>query len=201
MESAGLYFYFLGWIGWIIITFLFSKSAIRTFLSILLLSLLAGSATHVNIFGFSVNVAFIILVLTAIILLSKTLKQRYVLHYFSICTLSLAYVCFVIFEIYDPVWIFIDRTWMLSFILLYITLLLFKTKWERFVFMLTGVLQGEILNSFVLNSIFSYSVIGSFDFLAVLFLTSAGLGAWVVFENITVYLDSIIQKRVRERQG
>lgn len=201
METEGLYFYFLGWIGWIIITFLFSKSAIRTFLSILLLSLLAGSATHVSIYGFSVNVAFIILVLTAIILLSKTLKQRYVLHYFSICTLSLAYVCFVIFEIYDPVWIFIDRTWMLSFILLYITLLLFKTKWERFVFMLTGVLQGEILNSFVLNSIFSYSVIGSFDFLAVLFLTSAGLGAWVVFENITVYLDSIIQKRVRERQG
>lgn len=201
METEGLYFYFLGWIGWIIITFLFSKSAIRTFLSILLLSLLAGSATHVSIYGFSVNVAFIILVLTAIILLSKTLKQRYVLHYFSICTLSLAYVCFVIFEIYDPVWIFIDRTWMLSFILLYITLLLFKTKWERFVFMLTGVLQGEILNSFVLNSIFSYSVIGSFDFLAVLFLTSAGLGTWVVFENITVYLDSIIQKRVRERQG
>ncbi|MCM3617387.1 hypothetical protein M3936_07340 [Sutcliffiella horikoshii] len=201
METEGLYFYFLGWIGWIIITFLFSKSAIRTFLSILLLSLLAGSTTHVSIYGFSVNVAFIILVLTAIILLSKTLKQRYVLHYFSICTLSLAYVCFVIFEIYDPVWIFIDRTWMLSFILLYITLLLFKTKWERFVFMLTGVLQGEILNSFVLNSIFSYSVIGSFEFLAVLFLTSAGLGTWVVFENITVYLDSIIQKRVRERQG
>ncbi|WP_339146514.1 MULTISPECIES: hypothetical protein [unclassified Sutcliffiella] len=201
METAGLYFYFLGWIGWIIITFFFPKSTVRTFLSLLLLLVMAGSTTYLNIFDFRVSVAFIILIFTAFILLTKTMKQKYFLHYFSICTLSLAYVCFVIFEIYDPVWIIIDRTWMLSFILLYLSLLLFKTKWERFVFMLTGVLQGEILNSIVLKSIFSYSVIGSFEFLAVLFLTSAGLGTWMMFETVTVYLDSVIQKRVRERQG
>ncbi len=201
METAGLYFYFLGWIGWIIITFFFPKSSVRTFLSILLLLVMAGSATYMNLFGFNVNIAFIFLVFTAIILLAKTMKQKYFLHYFSICTLSLAYVCFVIFEIYDPVWIILDRMWMLSFILLYLSLLLFKTKWERFVFMLTGVLQGEILNSMVLNSVFSYSVIGSYEFLAVLFLTSAGLGTWMIFETVTIYLDSVIQKRVRERQG
>ncbi|WP_053073702.1 hypothetical protein [Bacillus sp. LL01] len=201
METAGLYFYFLGWIGWIIITFLFPKSSVRTFLSLLLLLVIAGSATYIDIYGYKVNIAFLFLMITAIILLTKTLKQKYFLHYFSICTLSLAYVCFVIFEIYDPVWILIDRTFMLSFILLYLSLLLFKGKLERFVFMLTGVLQGEILNSFVLNSIFSYSVIGSYDFLAVLFLSSAGLATWMVFETVTVYLDSVIQKRVRERQG
>lgn len=201
METEGLYFYFLGWTGWIIVTFLFPKSSLRTFLSILLLLVMACSATHIDIYGFSVSLAFVILIFTAIFLLTNTMKQKYFLNYFSICTMSLAYVCFVIFEIYDPVWIIIDRTWMLSFILLYLALLLFKTKWERFAFMLTGILQGEILNSFVLNSIFSYSVIGSFDFLAVLFLTSAGLGTWMIFETVTVYLDSVIQKRVRERQG
>jgi hypothetical protein len=32
-------------------------------------------------------------------------------------------------------------------------------------------------------------------------MSMAGLSMWVVFESITVYLDSIIQKRVKEKQG
>ncbi|WP_226679731.1 YphA family membrane protein [Sutcliffiella horikoshii] len=201
MEITGQYFYFISWMGWIIITFFFPKSATRTFLSILLLLVIAGSGTTVQIFGFTITASFLVLAITALIMLVNSLKQKYMLHYFSICTVALAYVCFIIFEIYDPVWIFLDRTWLLSVIILYLSLLLFKTKRERFVFMLTGVLLGEILRSIVTDRIFSYSNIGSFEFLAVLALSSAGMATWMMFETLTIQLDSLIQKRVRERQG
>ncbi|KPB06683.1 YphA family membrane protein [Bacillus sp. CHD6a] len=201
MELAGQYFYFICWIGWIIITFFFPKSEVRTFMSILILVVIAGSTTTVQIFGFTVTASFLVLAGIALILLVKSLKQKYILHYLSICTIALAYVCFILFEIYDPVWIFFDRTWLLSFIILYLSLLLFKTKRERFVFMLTGVLFGEILRSIVMDRIFSYSALGTFEFLAVLALSSAGMATWIMFETLTIHLDSIIQKRVRERQG
>nr|WP_010194115.1 hypothetical protein [Bacillus sp. m3-13] len=68
-------------------------------------------------------------------------------------------------------------------------------------FMLTGVLLGEVLRSIVTDRIFSYSDIGSFEFMAVLALSSAGMGTWMMFETLTIHLDSLIQKRVRERQG
>ncbi|TYS68381.1 hypothetical protein FZC76_11665 [Sutcliffiella horikoshii] len=201
MEITGQYFYFIGWIGWIIVTFFFPKSVVRTFMSILILVVIAGSTTTVQMFGFTVTASFLVLAVIAFILLVKSLKQRYILHYLSICTIALAYVCFILFEIYDPVWIFLDRTWLLSVIILYLSLLLFKTKRERFVFMLTGVLFGEVLRSIVMDRIFSYSVIGTFEFLAVLALSSAGMATWMMFETLTIQLDSIIQKRVRERQG
>lgn len=201
METSAQYFYFISWMGWIIITFFFPKSVTRTYLSILLLLVIATSTTKVIMFGFTITASFIVLAVTALILLVSSLKQKYILHYFSICTVALAYVCFIIFEIYDPVWIFLDRTWLLSVIILYLSLLLFKTKRERFVFMLTGVLLGEILRSIVTDRIFYYSDIGSFEFLAVLALSSSGMATWMMFETLTIHLDSLIQKRVRERQG
>ncbi|NMH74064.1 hypothetical protein HF078_13310 [Bacillus sp. RO2] len=201
MEITGQYFYFICWIGWIIITFFFPKSVVRTFMSILILVVIAGSTTTIQMFGFTVTASFLVLAGIALILLVKSLKQKYILHYLSICTIALAYVCFILFEIYDPVWIFLDRTWLLSAIILYLSLLLFKSRRERFVFMLTGVLFGEILRSIVMDRIFSYSAIGTFEFLAVLALSSAGMATWMMFETVTIHLDSIIQKRVRERQG
>ncbi|CAG9623598.1 YphA family membrane protein [Sutcliffiella rhizosphaerae] len=201
METEAMYFYFLSWVCWIIVTFMMQKSALRTFSSIVLLLIIIGSTSNFSIFSFEVSGSFIVLIIAAIILLVKTLKENYFLHYFSITTISLAYVCFIIYEIFDPVWILINRTWILAFIMVYLTLLLFKKRDERFVFMLCGLIQGELLNSFVLNSVFSYSVMGEISFLAVLFLASAGLGVWLLFATITVHLDSVIQKRVKERQG
>ncbi|MBM7619566.1 hypothetical protein JOC95_001415 [Bacillus tianshenii] len=201
MAVEGLYFYFLSWVGWIIVTFFFSKSKQRLMVSVLLLLIIIGSNTFIPIMEFQISFSFIVLAFTAIILLVIVLKKNLLLHYFSICTVALAYVCFKLFEIYDPVWIIFDRTWMLSIILLYLGLMLFKSKSERFVFLLTGLLMGELLSSFVLHSVFRYSVVGSFEFLDVYALTLSGLSVWVFFETVTVYLDGFIQKRVKEKQG
>ncbi|MFE7062442.1 hypothetical protein ACFVAD_09825 [Sutcliffiella sp. NPDC057660] len=201
MVSEGLYFYFLSWVGWIIVTFFFAKSQQRFLLSALLLLIIIGSNTFIPVVDFQVSVSFIVLAIMAIILLVKVLKKHFLLHYFSICTVALAYVCFKLFEIYDPVWIIFHRTWMLSIILLYLALLLFKSKSERYVFLLTGLLMGELLSIFVLHSVFRYSIIGAFEFLDVFSLTVSGLSVWVFFETVTVYLDGFIQKRVKEKQG
>ncbi|WP_078380163.1 YphA family membrane protein [Sutcliffiella halmapala] len=201
MVIEGLYFYFLSWVSWIVVMFFFAKSTQRFLLSICLLLVIAGSNSYISIVDFQVSVSYIVLASTAVILLVKILKKQYLLHYFSICTIALAYVCFKLFEIFDPIWIIFNRTWMLSFILLYLALLLFKSSENRYAFLLAGLILGELLAIFVLNNVFQYSVIGSFEFLDVFAMSFAGLSMWVVFESITVYLDSIIQKRVKEKQG
>ncbi len=68
-------------------------------------------------------------------------------------------------------------------------------------YLLTGIMLGEILSNFVLDTVFQYSLIGAFEFLDVLAMSVAGLTLWISFETITVFLDSLIQKRVKEKQG
>lgn len=201
MVIEGLYFYFFCWISWIVVTFFFTKRTQRFLLSICLLLVIAGSNSYITLVDFQVGISYLVLAIIGCILLVKILRKQYLMHYFSICTIALAYVCFKLFEIYDPVWMVFNRTWMLSFGLLYLGLLLFKTREERYAFLLTGIVLGELLTSFVLHHVFQYSVVGAFEFLDVFAMSLAGLSMWVVFESITVYLDSIIQKRVKEKQG
>nr|WP_010194112.1 hypothetical protein [Bacillus sp. m3-13] len=76
METTAQYFYFLSWMGWIIVTFFFPKSAIRTNMSILLLVVIAGSTTTVQMFGFTITASFLMLAVTALIMLVNSLKAK-----------------------------------------------------------------------------------------------------------------------------
>ncbi len=197
----GQFFYLIGWLSWIIITFFFSDRKKRFQLSCVVLLLLSTSTVYASFLGFSWNGAFLILVVATFIYLVGTLKKRLMIHYFSISTVSLAYVCFSIFEIFDPVWVIFPRHWMLGFILLYICLIVFKKKNERYVYLLAGIIQGEIITIVLFRNIFSYSVIGDYFFWDIVAVSIAGLSLWLFFEQLTLYLDTFIQKHVKEKQG
>lgn len=111
----------------------------------------------------------------------------------------LAYVSFLMFELYDPVWVIINRDWLLTFILMYLTIMLQSEVRMRMYTLLAGVLQGELLYSFVLRQNgFTYPI-GSLEFLDFAALAVAILLLWSGLKFTAAYFNTHFNHFEREK--
>jgi hypothetical protein len=112
-------------------------------------------------------------------------EKRGAIIYIFICSfiVSIAYVTFHLFEIFDPIWIVFKKEWMMGIIFGYLAILLQKTLKGRLIIIVSGAMQGDILYAYILNKFqFPYSI-GAFAYLDVCSLTAALLVCWSCFEN------------------
>ncbi|WP_096153741.1 MULTISPECIES: YphA family membrane protein [Bacillus] len=196
----GHLFYYLAWVGWIIVFFFFSDKKLRFLLSSVILLLIICSHFYINVLEFRWNLAYFVLLVATFFFLSKVTRKNSVYMYFASTSISLVYVTFIIFEIFDPVFIFLGREWMLTFIILYMCFMLFKEKEQRYIGVLTGLLQGELLAAFIIYSVFGYNMVAELPFWEIVTLSIAGLSIWVLFEKTTAYLNSLIQKHIKQNR-
>ncbi|HHW35957.1 MAG TPA: hypothetical protein GXX18_01430 [Bacillales bacterium] len=190
----GIFFYWFGWIGWIITTFFMKKSKVRTAVSfILLLLIIAGDHTY-HLTGYSVHAPFILIFLFSLVFMTKT--KGFMQLYYLICSLiiSIGYVCFCLFELFDPIWLFFDRKWMLSFVILYLILMLVKDPTHRLAVVLIGICNGELLYSMILTKFFGEIEIGNFVFLDALAFTIFFILIWNSLEKIAQFFEANIHK-------
>lgn len=61
----------------------------------------------------------------------------------SALIIAMLYASFHLLEMYDPIWIVMDRTWMLSGILVYASILLHRDRVLRLCSLYAGALQGR----------------------------------------------------------
>ncbi|WP_458412677.1 hypothetical protein ACNQFZ_17965 [Schinkia sp. CFF1] len=190
----GIYFYWFSWLGWVFTTFLMNKSKQRTILSFVLLLVIAVSDHVLRGGGYTFRASFLLLLLFSFVLLSKSKGLH--LGYHLICSLiiSIGYTCFQLFELFDPVWLIFDRKWMLSFVILYLILMLAKDFYYRASVAISGVCNGELLYSFILKK-FSFKVeIGGFLFLDALAVIIFSIAAWSLFEKMGQFFEANFQK-------
>lgn len=109
-------------------------------------------------------------------------------------------VCFLLYELFDPVWLMMKREWLIAIILTCITLLLVQNKRQRILIMIMGSIQGEIFYSLILAKYsISYSVatLFSLDFYA---LTLSFIIGWNSLEIAVGYFDRQVQSIEKEKQ-
>jgi hypothetical protein len=185
----GLYFYWLGWLGWIWATFFMDKkNPARMKMAVWLLASIFAASLNISLFFFDINLsAFII----ALFLFIETRAKRtgaFLYLFTSSFIIMLAYTSFLLFELYDPVWVLFDRRIMIAAGGVYLVLLLQKKKGNRSLSLIAGFLQGEILYSAILGNFkFPYQV-SSLAFLDVLIISLAILHTWSAVEAIIVNL-------------
>jgi hypothetical protein len=198
----GILFYWISWSFWIYFTFIMRKlHPGRTRLAAAILILIILSPIHFAFGQFKVYGGAVFILLTIYMYLTKERKR--VRLYFFISSFIVAVACstFRLFEIFDPVWLFLKREWMLGVILCYLTFLLQKSlKWRCFT-LLAGGVQGEILSAFLLRKYGMAEPIAALGFLDVcaaasllMFLWSGVKQASVQFENYFTYLEKENQK-------
>ncbi|WP_338451782.1 hypothetical protein R4Z09_07905 [Niallia oryzisoli] len=197
----GFLFYWLFWFGWIITTFFYPKThPIRLLLSAWILTAIALSTTSITLWGFEINGTGIFIAVSVYISAAQLTAKKLIYFMLSSFIVMLTSVCFLLFELFDPIWILIKRDWLLAILVSCIALLLYSDKKQRILVMLLGMIQGEILYSFILTRYsFSYPV-ASLYALDPLALAAAILVCWNTLEFFVSYFEKNLHSIEKEKE-
>ena len=192
----GIYFYWFAWIGWVYVTFLMNKTRFRLVISIVILFSIVLSNKEVPLFSLTVNGAILFYLLLSYSIVSQK-KWSKILYYLCISLiLTSSYVTFKLFQLFDPVWVMFHPTFKLSFILLFLTLILVKEQMVRIAIVVITVTQGEIIYTLFLNSLVTEGGIGRLESLDIIAITVSLTFVWFLFENFVKWLDLFVKQKL-----
>ncbi|MBA2870159.1 hypothetical protein HNQ85_000417 [Anoxybacillus calidus] len=194
----GIYFYWFSWMLWVIYTFLMKKDKVRTLFAVTLLILITISIYETTIGSFQLTLSYIFILFMACYFAARRNRWQLIYMLISSIIVTLAYVSFQLFALFDPVWVFLNQTWMLAVILTIITIMLYGDFYSRLLCFIIGACQGDFLYAVILKR-FSFSyVIGSLAFFDMLLISWSLMFGWFVLENASAYVDLFAQKGVKE---
>ncbi|MEH7460799.1 hypothetical protein V7166_01510 [Bacillus thuringiensis] len=197
----GGYFYFLAWVGWIVTTFFLKKDTVRLKLSAVILLFIICSQAVIAFTSITISVNALLLAGISFIGIATYSVWKKV--YTLLCALIIAmlYASFSLIELYDPIWIVVDRTWMLSSILVYTSVLLHRDRLLRIWGLYAGTLQGELFVAFILKTFnFPYQL-GSLQFFNMIAVSTMFFSLLYGIGKIMTYTEQFKRKQVKEGQG
>ncbi|MEH7176693.1 YphA family membrane protein [Neobacillus vireti] len=197
----GSLFYWVLWLFWVYITFFMDKqNRYRTKLAVVTLLVIILSNVHFVAAGFEFYASGLFLLILSYLILSK--KKLGSLLYSFICSfiLTISYVTFNLFVIYDPVWVIFQKEWMMGICFSILAILLQTTLKGRLLIFTSGTMHGEIFYAIYLNKFeFSYPV-GTIAYLDVFALTVLLLVSWSILENAGIYYQNHLQFLAKGKQ-
>lgn len=174
---AGIVYMFSLWSLWIYSTFIMDKNArLRTFIAITALILIILYPLELQVFTFLITGPACVLVIIGYVYMAKLPLGKKFFLLFSILILMLGYTGFLLLEMYDPVWIMVDRRIIICFFLFSLSYFLYPASLiSRIILIMLGTIQGEILFSLILDRWSFPYVIGARQYLDILSLASLSL--------------------------
>ncbi|WP_160721370.1 YphA family membrane protein [Bacillus sp. USDA818B3_A] len=187
----GSMFYWICWSFWVYLTFLTDKkNPYRLKLSAIILIVILLSNYQFGIGEFKIHTSGLFLLVMCYLFFSQEKRGKVIYYYICSLIVSIGYVTFHLFEIFDPIWIIFKKEWMMGICFGYLAILLQKTLKGRILITICGTLQGEFLYAYTLSKIpFPYTISG-FEYLDVCALISALLWGWSVIENAGSYIQT-----------
>ncbi|MFS0645001.1 hypothetical protein [Siminovitchia sp. 179-K 8D1 HS] len=172
---SGMIFIFFLWSAWIVSTFILNKEdPARLPIAALSLLLLIFSSVSFSVKSITVNGAAILLITGGCMVISKWPLVKKVYFFFSALTVMVGYTGFYLLELYDPVWVLIDRRIVLSCALYIVGYLLYPASFfNRFLAIVVGSLFGEVFLGIFLSRWSMPYTVGSMEYLDILGLTTA----------------------------
>ncbi|PFJ12175.1 hypothetical protein COD67_09020 [Bacillus cereus] len=196
----GSTFYVVAWVGWIIVTFFMKKDSIRWKLGAGILFFIICSPLHVTIASFMVSVNALLLCIISFIGITLYSIWKKLYSLLSALIIAMLYASFHLLEIYDPIWIVVDRVYLLSSALVYASVLLHEDRILRLCSLYVGMLQGELLVTLIFRKLhFPYDCgsLAFFDIVAVSTLFMAVL-FWIA--KTSVYMEQF-KSKTRKRKA
>lgn len=196
----GSTFYFVAWIGWIIVTFFMKKDSIRWKLGACILIFIIFSPLHVTIVSFTVSVNALLLCIISFIGITLYSIWKKLYGLLSALIIAMLYTSFYLLEVYDPIWIVVDRLFLLSSVLVYASVLLHGDRILRLCSLYIGMLQGELLVTLIFRKLhfpYDYGSLAFFDIVAVSTFFMAIL-FWIA--KASVYMEQF-KRKTRKRKA
>jgi len=187
----GSMFYWILWVFWIYVTFFMNKQNLyRSKLGSVILVLIILSNVHFKVISFEFYASGLFILLLSYIILGK--KKLGSLLYAFICSfiVTIAYVTFNLFVIYDPVWVIFQKEWMMGICFSCLAIFLQTSLKDRLLIIVSGTMQGEILYAIYLSKFeFSYPI-GTIAYLDVFSLITILLVSWSILENAGTFFQN-----------
>ncbi len=180
----GSMFYWIVWLFWVYITFFMNKqNPYRTKLASVILILIILSNVRFMFMSFEFFASGLFMLLSSYIILSK--KKLGSLLYAFICSfiVTIAYVTFNLFVIFDPVWVIFQKEWMMGICFSCLAILLQTSLKDRLLMIVSGTMQGEVLYAFYLSKFEFSNPIGTMAYLDAVSLITILLVSWSMLEN------------------
>lgn len=194
----GILFYWLGWIFWIIATFLMSKGKTRTLLALSILFIISFSLVNVTILGIEVNISFCILVCGAFFVLAK---QNYkIFSLFVIIFIGFCYTGLRLWEVISPIWFIVPRIYVYTAIVIVLTILFSKNYLQRCLICCLSISLGEILYIVSVNKIGWTLLIGDSNIMDMLSLQIGVLFFISIWKEIKFKFGVILQQLEQENK-
>lgn len=192
---AGHLFFLFMWCIWIYITFIMNKSNnIRWKVAAFILIIIIFVPVKMDVGPLTLTGPALLMLLSSYYMAAKFTFRKQVYLLFSIIALMLGYTGFLLMELYDPIWVIIDRRILLSFILFVFGYFVYPRSIHlRLLLIFLGVLQGEIIFAIILSKWQISYIIGaleSFDFLAI-----------VTLSNIVQHFFASFQSHIKFQKG
>jgi hypothetical protein len=200
VRLDGVIFYFAAWTVWLISTFFLEKrQPYRLGISTWILLLIIATGHVIPIGNIHISYSAVLIIFTVYILIRKNKLKK--LLYLLVCQfiMASAYVSFHLYEMFDPVWVVIAREWLLSAIMVILSIMLIKKRTERILLLVFASIHGELLNGIIFHSFSFPYTIGSFEYLDVLSMASGVILLWNGVEYATAYLGTYFNQLEKER--
>lgn len=162
MET-GLVFYWISWVGWILVTFFLRKNKFRNITAYWILLTIISANMYITIANFDVSILLILYLIPLFIMLARRKKWFY--HLLAVITIMIGSNAILLWETNIPIWYFYPKLLFGSILTAIIILLLTNNFIDQCIIGALGMICGEFLYVFVLASYqLKYSV-GDFGFL------------------------------------
>ncbi|WP_112181192.1 MULTISPECIES: hypothetical protein [Paraliobacillus] len=188
----GVLFYWLGWIFWIITTFLMQKGKFRTTLSFFILLIISLSLVKFTILGYEIGLSFCIVVLGSFFLLTRQTRKVYML--FVIILIGFSYAGLRLWEVVSPIWVIIPRMYLYAFIVITLTMLCNRKYLQRYLVCCLAVSFGEVVYIMIVGEIGWNLTIGDSNILDLICLQTASLFILYLWTEIKLKFEDILQQ-------
>ncbi|MCZ0701850.1 hypothetical protein J2T56_000375 [Natronobacillus azotifigens] len=136
-----MFFYWLSWLFWIIITFFFPNIQLRNRLAALTLIVISLSQSTFIIFGLELYMSYVLLTITYLLIL---LKQKESLELLAVIFfLAISYTGLKFILIVRPIWLFIPDAMILTTIYTLVAFLVTNSVVKRYLIASFPLLLGE----------------------------------------------------------
>jgi hypothetical protein len=197
----GLYFYGFAWAIWIITTFLMKKkSNIRLPIACLILLAIIISPYTIKIRDTTVGYISIFMMLVIFTRIGYFTLRKKLYFFLTSLIISIGYGTFLLFELFDPIWIIFKREWMLALLITYLSVLLQEKLAWRISTVIIGCIYGDIIFAIIIQRFSFPYLIGSMSFLDICSLASIMLFGWEGIKISINYLESLYHAVEREKQ-
>ncbi|MFD2045877.1 hypothetical protein ACFSTA_13195 [Ornithinibacillus salinisoli] len=175
----GLYFYWISWTLWVIVTFFMKKNTKRTLLSYWILVSIIVSNAYFTFDYYDISLTFISILIGGFLLFPHI--SRMVYHMFCTFTMMIGYASILIWEGQAPIWLFMPRFVLIPLICIFMICILVRGLYPRITVALVGICSGEFLYSHMLSNYYISYVVGEmifFDTLSLILFIIIGI-EWI----------------------